>query len=195
MTTTPIAAVKSGFRHYFQFSGRATRPQFWWWILFLAIAGTVLGIVDRIIGWDGFNPLPNLFTLATLLPTLAVTSRRLHDIGKTGWWQLVWQIVFGVPWAVAFTMFIIILLAFGKSWDWTIADPANFAEIIADLLPAVLAFIVAAAVSLCLAIWIIIWLARPGDPGPNRYGPDPQAPADHPPAYPGPNDWYTEPPR
>lgn len=197
--TSPIAAVKAGFRQYIRFSGRATRPEFWWWMLFIILANIVLGIIDRIIeratGVEDLTVLGIIFGLATLLPGLAVTARRLHDIGKSGWWQLVWYLVLGVPWAVAIVMFIILFLAFGKSWDWATADPANFAAIIADLLPALLAFIVAAAVSLGLVIWAIIWLVRPGDPGANRYGPDPRDISNEPPAYPGQTDWYTEPPR
>lgn len=186
--TTPIAAVKAGFRNYIRFGGRATRPEFWWWILFIAIASTVLGIIDRIIeravGIEDLTLLGSIFGLATLLPTLAIISRRLHDIGKSGWWLLVWHLVFIVPGVVAAVTLVILVLALAKSGSWAV--------IVADLLLALLAFIVAAVVALGLAIWIIIWMARQGQPGPNHYGPDPRAPDDTPPAYPGQNDWYTD---
>ena len=190
--TTPIAAVKAGFRNYIRFNGRATRPEFWWWMLFITVANILLGIIDRIIeravGIEDLTLLGSIFGLATLLPGLAVACRRLHDIGKSGWWLLIWHLVFVIPGAAAVITFVILALAFAKSASW--------AAIFADLLLAFLAFIVAVAVSLGLLIWAVIWLARQGEPGANRYGPDPRAAdADTPPAYPGQNDWYTEPPR
>ena len=68
-------------RHYFDFHGRATRAQFWQYVLvYLAI--TIL--VDFI----GFRILSALWLLGLCLPTAGVTIRRLHDIGRSGWWLL-----------------------------------------------------------------------------------------------------------
>ena len=93
-------SIKICLRKYVDFSGRATRAEFWWWVLATTIAGIVLGAVDSLIdiltgdtGDSPFSLFATIFSLAVLLPHLAVTARRLHDIGKTGWWQLVW----GVP--------------------------------------------------------------------------------------------------
>lgn len=74
-------AIKSGFTRYATFSGRASRSEYWWWALFVLLAsiGTSM-ISDTVSG---------LFALGTLLPFLAVASRRLHDMGRSGWWQLV----------------------------------------------------------------------------------------------------------
>ncbi len=74
-------AIKSGFTRYATFSGRASRSEYWWWALFVLLAsiGTAM-ISDTVSG---------LFALGTLLPFLAVASRRLHDMGRSGWWQLV----------------------------------------------------------------------------------------------------------
>ena len=87
----PVEAVVQGFRKYADFGGRATRAEFWWWVLFIVIGSTVLSVIDSLTGWG--SSLETLFGLATLLPTLAVTARRLHDIGKTGWWQLGWYAI------------------------------------------------------------------------------------------------------
>ena len=78
-------AIGLGFKNYINFSGRATRAEYWWWFLFLVVAGVVLGIID---GVTGIGVLRNTFNLATIIPSLALGARRLHDIGKSGWWQL-----------------------------------------------------------------------------------------------------------
>ena len=82
-----IQAISFGFSNYVNFQGRATRAEFWWWFLFIVIADVVLGIVDSILG-TGF--LGSLFGLAIIIPGLALGARRLHDIGISGWWQLLW---------------------------------------------------------------------------------------------------------
>lgn len=92
-------AVKSAFSNYINFSGRATRPEFWWWVLFVFIILFVLGIIDGAIiapmlGFEAFadnagQPLSLLASLGLFLPNLAVAVRRLHDIGRSGWWILI----------------------------------------------------------------------------------------------------------
>ena len=82
-----IQAISFGFSNYVNFQGRATRAEFWGWFLFIVIADVVLGIVDSILG-TGF--IGSLFSLAVIIPGLALGARRLHDIGKSGWWQLLW---------------------------------------------------------------------------------------------------------
>ena len=77
-----VDAVKTCFTKYVGFEGRATRSEYWWWVLFLIVVGVVLGMLQM-------RMVHNLFSLATLLPSIAVGARRLHDIGKSGWWQLI----------------------------------------------------------------------------------------------------------
>jgi uncharacterized membrane protein YhaH (DUF805 family) len=76
-----VDAVKTCLMKYVGFEGRARRSEYWWWVLFLVVVSVVLAAV-------GAHMLGNVFSLATLLPSLAVGARRLHDIGKSGWWQL-----------------------------------------------------------------------------------------------------------
>ena len=80
-------------RHYADFSGRAQRAEFWYFILFNMIISIILGVVDGMIGTfdpqTGYGLLSGIYSLAVFIPTVAVTTRRLHDIGKSGWWQLI----------------------------------------------------------------------------------------------------------
>ena len=80
-------AISLGFKNYINFNGRATRAEYWWWFLFIVVTGVVLGTIDSI---TGIGTLQSIFNLATLIPGLALGARRLHDIGKSGWWQLLW---------------------------------------------------------------------------------------------------------
>ena len=73
-------------KKYAEFSGRARRKEFWMFALFNIIIAVVLGIVD---GFIGMPILGGLYSLAVLLPGIAVGARRLHDIGKSGWWLLI----------------------------------------------------------------------------------------------------------
>ena len=74
------------FRNYVNFKGRATRTQFWMFVLFNFIAGVVLSIIARIVPALVF--LGPVYNLAVLLPSLALGARRLHDTDRSGWWQL-----------------------------------------------------------------------------------------------------------
>jgi uncharacterized membrane protein YhaH (DUF805 family) len=82
---TLLLAIRAGFRNYAQFSGRAGRPEFWWWILFTALVGSALGAIPLPVFQypDGtllFAPaLSPVWHLVVLLPTLGVTVRRLRD--------------------------------------------------------------------------------------------------------------------
>ena len=74
------SAIKLGFQHYFNFNSRATRAEYWWWMLFVYLTSMILSTVA--------GPLGNLFGLATFIPSWTLGVRRLHDINKTGWWLL-----------------------------------------------------------------------------------------------------------
>lgn len=78
---------------YAKFDGRAMRSEYWWFVLFSFIASLVLAIIDWVLG---VQLLQNIYSLAVLIPSLAVGARRLHDIGKSGWWQLIALTVIGI---------------------------------------------------------------------------------------------------
>lgn len=87
-------------KQYADFSGRARRTEFWMFVLVSVLISIVLAIVDTMIGTatvygDGsmvtFSPgiLGGLYSLAVLIPSIAVTVRRLHDTDRSGWWFLI----------------------------------------------------------------------------------------------------------
>ncbi|WP_368201388.1 DUF805 domain-containing protein [Alistipes shahii] len=86
------SAIRAGFNNYAIFQGRSTRTEFWYWTLFIVIVNGLLlcGLISGISIADEtqigiFGVTYYIFNLGTLLPSLAVTIRRLHDIGKSGW--------------------------------------------------------------------------------------------------------------
>ncbi len=76
------------------FSGRATRSQYWFWVLFLIVV-EVVGMVLAAVVADIFNIVTMVAVLALLIPSIAVSVRRLHDIDKSGWMLLLNLVPFG----------------------------------------------------------------------------------------------------
>ena len=86
---TFVEAIKSGFKNYVKFEGRASRSEFWWFQLFYFLVIIVFDIIAGIMGRDGMGAafgLLGLIGLAFLLPLLGLTIRRLHDTDRSGWW-------------------------------------------------------------------------------------------------------------
>ncbi|MEM9045645.1 MAG: DUF805 domain-containing protein [Pseudomonadota bacterium] len=85
-----VEAVRVCLQDYFKFSGRARRPEYWWFILFMVLADIAIPILDReLFGTEKMLGIEGLFVLFTAIPALAVTWRRLHDVGRPGWICLV----------------------------------------------------------------------------------------------------------
>ena len=73
-------AIRSGLQNYANFKGRATRSEYWWWALFTVIVSVLLSSIHE--------SLDNLGSLVTLLPSIAVAIRRMHDVDRVGWFIL-----------------------------------------------------------------------------------------------------------
>jgi len=71
---------------YAQITGRASRSEYWWFVLFVSIASAAAGVLDVLFPGD---LLQSLFGIATLVPGIALGIRRMHDIGRSGWWLLI----------------------------------------------------------------------------------------------------------
>ena len=74
-------SIRICFSKYADFNGKASRSEYWWFVLFIVLASLLLSIISGVIS--------GIFTLATLLPSVAAATRRLHDTHRSGWWQLV----------------------------------------------------------------------------------------------------------
>jgi uncharacterized membrane protein YhaH (DUF805 family) len=152
-------AVRLGFKNYFKFSGRSTRAEYWWWLLFTVLAGIVLNVltITGTMGMVGF-----LFELATLVPSFALGARRLHDINRTGWW-LLW---FLGSFPMAAIGGGILLVSFFLLDNLLILTVLGFAMAIGFGILGIIGVIV-----------LIVWAIKQGDEGLNKYGPAPRQPS------------------
>jgi uncharacterized membrane protein YhaH (DUF805 family) len=91
-------AVASVFTNYFNFSGRAGRAEYWYFCLFMLLAAIVTLVIDIALGFDatGAGPAYIVYALGTLIPSFSVSVRRLHDVGRSGWWVLLVLTVIGM---------------------------------------------------------------------------------------------------
>lgn len=92
-------SVRTVLAKYATFDGRAARSEYWWFALFVLLASIPLAFIDQMIvapglGYESFKEstpqfVSWLFSLAMFLPSIAVAVRRMHDLGKSGWWVLI----------------------------------------------------------------------------------------------------------
>ena len=82
-------AITAGFQNYVNFTGRASRSEFWFWVLFAVLVSVAATLIDTVLFSDSeMSPVNTLAGVALLLPNLSVAVRRLHDIDRSGWWIL-----------------------------------------------------------------------------------------------------------
>lgn len=138
-------AITTCFKKYVTFTGRARRSEYWWWYLFCCILNLLSYI--PVVG--------PIFPLALILPQLAVTVRRLHDIGRSGWWIL-------PPNIVAAAAAIPLILALSPDYGH---GSSTILVVVGGLL---------GLAALALNILYIVWLATDGSQEENQYGTSPK---------------------
>ncbi|WDI30621.1 DUF805 domain-containing protein [Hyphococcus flavus] len=85
-----MQSVKTVLGNYANFNGRSSRAEFWWWALAYFVAYVGIYFVGGVVGVG--EMLAGLLALGLLVPNIAVSVRRFHDIGKSGWWCLIFII-------------------------------------------------------------------------------------------------------
>ena len=91
-------AVGTCFRKYFDFTGRARGSEYWYFVLFAVVVSITTIILDINLfgyGLEGNGPLYLISSLVLFIPQISATTRRLHDTGKSGWWQLLYFTIIG----------------------------------------------------------------------------------------------------
>ena len=154
---TFLKATKTGFRKYFVMSGRASRSEYWWFMLTLCvILPVVVALLDENLfdAPDGEGPISITYSIFAIIPLFTAAVRRLHDTGRSAWFMFG---VYLLPIACAMLGgFIAVAIGAGT-------DTHPYAS---SLIGFVAGFVVGIAIP-------IRWLVQKSEPGPNRYGPNP----------------------
>ena len=158
-------------KHYADFNGRARRSEFWYFQLFnvLIFIGIYLIImaIKRVIGIDlGF--LRAVYPIALFIPNFAVTARRLHDMNRSGWWQLLTIITGLIMSGLVITL--VYLLCIYAIWG---EDMRGFSIFREEKLLSVLLFI-SIICHIAAEILLLVWYCRDSQQGVNRFGPNPK---------------------
>lgn len=155
-----VDAIKSGFRNYVTFRGRASRSEYWWWTLFTFLVQAVTAGVDDTVNL--------IATLGLFLPGIAVNVRRLHDTDRRGWW-LVWPLIAVAVAVVSFFLFVgTAALDLADAENWDLEGSLNGA-------PLVFVFVAGASLVAALGLGIanFVFTVLKSDPQMNRFGPPP----------------------
>ena len=156
--------------NYANFKGRASRSDYWYFILFNAIFAIVASYLDKALGFSFVTPKADpsglqpamsygyiyvIYTLAVFIPGLSLTVRRLHDVGKSGWWYVGFMIY------TAIVAVILMVTLVGSLTGGVMAT--NFP----------VAGIVALLTLFAALIWFFILMCTKGHPGENKWGLNP----------------------
>jgi uncharacterized membrane protein YhaH (DUF805 family) len=163
-------AVKSCFRQYVGFSGRAPRSEYWLWVLFCGVVSALLHGLEGGAAQGTPGPIGSAWSLATFLPGMAVAARRLHDTERSGWWLALPLAVMAVLGVAVGAVMLEMQGVGGK------VSP----ELVAAMGPRLVALLFAGAAWLVVVALFLVWFCSRGTAGQNRYGADPlaaQAPA------------------
>ena len=171
-----IEAVKTCLKKSFVFKGRARRSEFWWWTLFSFIIGLVVSFVTDEIPDDNLLLLLP-FTLGVLvfciylgIANFAVSTRRLHDIGRSGWWYGA-TLIFGAVWVVWIVAKTISIVG-GMDLDHIDVESDAFTLIVLKEMLGVI--IIPYILYIVYSIVLLVWYCKDSQPGVNKYGENPK---------------------
>ena len=150
-----ITAIKIYFANYVNFRGRSTRAEYWWAMLFVFLLSLVVGFFD-------YSFLSTLVSLALMLPTWAVTTRRMHDIGKSGWWVVG---VYVVP-------LIVLGITFRTMFSAIFSGVTDRVSLVNIILASPASYGIGEIIVLAIYIFMFVLLVKPSAPD-NKYGPCP----------------------
>lgn len=163
-------AVRTCLAKYATFSGRATRPEYWWFALFYFLIVVLFSLIDTMtFGVDAETGDPKriltpLAQLALFLPLLGAGWRRMHDTGRPGWYILLPMIV-----SLTITLFLLLgVVSFGAMENaGTDTEALKGTAVVLGLT----GLFAALVVQLIIALLMIWWLTRPSEQQDNAYGP------------------------
>ena len=170
----PVAAVKTCFKKYFDFKGRARRSEFWWFVLFVFIVSSALsyfGMLSPIVGYVSMA-----FCLAVLIPELSVLCRRLHDTGRGSWWVVLLALLLAGYYGSFAT-----LVGSNFSNIAGATSPQDMMELAQKMADSVQSspglattMVLCSLCAIILIIILIIFAVKDSNWGENKYGPSPK---------------------
>ncbi len=146
-------SIRTCFIKFATFSGRASRPEYWWFALFLFQFQSASGVVDAALFAPDQGAFSAIAGIVTLLPALAAGWRRMHDSGRSGL-HLIYP--------------FIVMVGIGMFGGFAMGIPEGTVQDASMIVLFLAGFVF--LISPLLVLW---WLTRPSDPEPNRYGPPP----------------------
>jgi len=184
MQLSPIGWALRPLKNYANFTGRASRAEFWWFFLFMFVVWMVayFVLIGSLIGAGANQAAPSaglagaiggvgillvLFWLAMLIPSIAVQVRRLHDTDRSGWWIGGFYLLYG----------LYIVLMFGSLGSIMASQAAGTSPDPQQVFGGT--FIVSMILGMVMFVYmiaLIVFYCLAGTRGPNRYGEDPYGP-------------------
>lgn len=163
---TPGQAVVRFWRRYTVFSGRASRSEFWWWYLVSFVVSAVLGVVGLVVTGSPVNQpvdfsllraqvlIPQVWSVLTLVGMVALSVRRLHDAGRSGWWYLL-----TLPGVLSSVLMLVVLTRLEPA-QLAVGDPSSLA-----VGPLVGGLVSALAGLACTTVLIVFYASAPDPRG------------------------------
>lgn len=167
----PVQAVKISLKKFFDFTGRARRSEYWWFVLFVMIVSMAFNFIGAV--FPMVNILGLIVGLLLSIAQLAALTRRLHDTGRSGWWVLVYGLFMLVTYGA-----LVAILAPVAGELMAEGDQMALVELMAN---AFMDSPIAATVMICgalatafMAIITLIFAVKDSQWTENKYGPSPK---------------------